>query len=633
MLTKTRNQNNGSIISSLIVSSLVDEGLLTTDQLRVLEKHSSLRVEHPAHVILVEGFVSRAAYRELIVEKLGFLEVNLIGQEIDRTVANMLKQTYIMRNQVLPIEKNDGELVVAMLDPSDEVLRNEIEQLTGCRIVPRFALDIDINWQYHQLFGKSLVHRSTYSLFWSDPDSSAAITATPQQIYALIIGAGIFLFTFTLAPVEVLIGLSALISVFYLLSISFKFVLTMAGTRSESVRHVSRKEVRDLKDEDLPVYTILIPLYKEANIISKLNAGLLRLDYPRHKLDIKLLLEQDDRETLEAIKRLAYKTLFDVVIVPNFGPRTKPKACNYGLFLAKGKYLTIFDAEDLPDPDQLKKAIVRFIKLPEDVVCIQAALNYFNAGENILTKLFTLEYSYWFDYLLRGMERFGIPIPLGGTSNHFRVDRLRELGGWDPFNVTEDADLGIRAHARGYRVAIVDSTTFEEATSVVGSWIRQRSRWIKGYMQTWLVHSRHPIRLYKTVGWKAFLGFHFFVGATPITFLINPLLWVLFSLWLLMRMKWIDVYFPPVVLYISLFNMLLGNMLLIYMNMLAVFKRRNYELSIVALLNPFYWTLHSIAAYKALWQLVVKPFYWEKTTHGITKISSDIVQQNQRSAT
>ncbi len=603
-----------------LLEGLRDAKYLSQEHVDHLSEYVSSRVEYPAHVLLVEGYVSRKDFRDHMVNNLHYDEVTLIGKKIDRNIATILKQRFILRYQALPIDKNGKTLTVAMLDPSDQFTRYSIEQLTGLIVIPKYTSDLDLNWQYHELFGITLVHRATYDLFWSNPSQSAAIVVDPKQIAFVVALGGISLLALTLKPITTLLVLSSLISLTYLFAISFKLLLTIAGSLHEAVEHVSGKEVRDLENEDLPIYTILIPLFKEAHILPKINEVLKELDYPLEKLDIKLLLEQDDLETLEAIKNFKTRSVFDFVVVPNFGPRTKPKACNYGLYQAKGTYLTIFDAEDIPESNQLKKVVALFKKKPENVVCIQAALNYYNSQENFLTKMFTLEYSYWFDYMLRGMERFNIPIPLGGTSNHFRVDRLRELGGWDPYNVTEDADLGIRATARGYRIAILTSTTYEEANSALGNWIRQRSRWIKGYMQTWLVHTRHPIQLFKTVGWRGFLGFHYFIGATPLTFLINPILWGLFILWVFIRMKWIDIFFPPLILYISLFNLLIGNLLVVYMNMIAVFKRRIFFLTIYSLLNPAYWVLHSIAAYKALWQLITKPYYWEKTTHGISKI-------------
>jgi cellulose synthase/poly-beta-1,6-N-acetylglucosamine synthase-like glycosyltransferase len=303
-------------------------------------------------------------------------------------------------------------------------------------------------------------------------------------------------------------------------------------------------------------------------------------------------------------------------------PKTKPKACNYGLHFSRGKYLTIYDAEDIPDTDQLKKVVALFGKLPENFICIQCALNYFNRNENFLTRMFTLEYSYWFDYMLPGLDTLDIPIPLGGTSNHFKLSKLLDLKGWDPFNVTEDADLGVRAYAKGYKVAVVNSTTYEEANNDFFNWIRQRSRWIKGYMQTFLVHMRNPAALVKKVGWKGFIGFNFFIGATPVMFLLYPILLLIFVCYVVFDLTSIRILFPDWVLFISIFNLMVGNILMIYVNMMAVFKRRFYELILYAIANPIYWLMHSISAYKGLYQLIVKPFYWEKTNHGLSKVSN-----------
>src|SRR5690606_1849148 len=211
-------------------------------------------------------------------------------------------------------------------------------------------------------------------------------------------------------------------------------------------------------------------------------------------------------------------------------------------------------------------------------------------------RMFTLEYSFWFDYLLPGLDRLRLPIPLGGTSNHFRTDVLRELGGWDPFNVTEDADLGIRAAMHGYRVGIINSTTFEEANKHVGNWIRQRSRWIKGYMQTALVFSRDPVGLVRRAGVRQTLGFVLLVAGTPLIFLFQPVAIALTAGWLLTRTQMLEPLFPPWLLSLSLFNLLIGNALAIYVNMFAVFKRRLHPLVGFALLNPVYWLLHSVAA-------------------------------------
>jgi cellulose synthase/poly-beta-1,6-N-acetylglucosamine synthase-like glycosyltransferase len=220
--------------------------------------------------------------------------------------------------------------------------------------------------------------------------------------------------------------------------------------------------------------------------------------------------------------------------------------------------------------------------------------------------------------MLPGLEAMRLPIPLGGTSNHFRTDALRRLGGWDPFNVTEDADLGIRSAALGETVGVISSTTYEEANSAYGNFIRQRSRWIKGYLQTTLVHLRHPVELIRTTGWTKTLGFALLVGGTPLSFLFVPPLYLLFAITMIVGPKSVSRFFPGWVLWVSVACLIVGNAMMIYVSMMGVFKRRRYRLVLWALANPFYWLLHSIAAYKALWQLIVKPHYWEKTEHGLT---------------
>ena len=260
--------------------------------------------------------------------------------------------------------------------------------------------------------------------------------------------------------------------------------------------------------------------------------------------------------------------------------------------------------------------VARFRQTPEDVVCLQARLNYFNARENLLTRMFTLEYSFWFDYMLPGLDAMRLPIPLGGTSNHFRVSALRELGAWDPYNVTEDADLGVRAAAEGKTVGITESTTWEEACSEWKAWIRQRTRWIKGYMVTALVHMRRPRQLLRETGVRGVFGVLGLIAGTPAMFLACPLVWA-FWLFTFLGGTVAGFHLPPWVETATFVNLVVGNGAMILLSALAARRRHAYDLIPFALLNPAYWMLHSIAAYRALWQLVVSPSHWEKTPHGI----------------
>jgi cellulose synthase/poly-beta-1,6-N-acetylglucosamine synthase-like glycosyltransferase len=402
---------------------------------------------------------------------------------------------------------------------------------------------------------------------------------------------------------------------------SFKFLLTWLGSSRKVDMDVSPGAVEDLTDAELPVYTVLVPMYREARVLPLLFQALRKLDYPASKLEVKLVLEEDDRETIEAAKALRPPGTFEIVRVPPSYPKTKPKACNYALFFARGEFITIYDAEDQPEPDQLKKAVIAFRRGGKKLACVQARLNYFNRSENWLTRMFTLEYSQWFDFLLPGLDKLQMPIPLGGTSNHFRLSVLRKVHAWDPFNVTEDADLGIRLAQEGYAIGVINSTTFEEANGVLPSWIRQRSRWIKGYMQTWLVHMRHPVKLWRSIGLKGTFCFHFFIGAPPLLMLINPIVWSITIAFYFLHDSSFAWLFPEPIGTLATFNLFFANLLLVYFGIVAALKRRYLDLVPTGLLQPLYWVLHSVAAYRALWQLIRDPHFWEKTEHGTSHVT------------
>jgi cellulose synthase/poly-beta-1,6-N-acetylglucosamine synthase-like glycosyltransferase len=395
-----------------------------------------------------------------------------------------------------------------------------------------------------------------------------------------------------------------------------KLVLTDRAMKHKCAIVVDQAELDALIEEDLCVYTILLPVFREVSILQQLVDGVLALDYPDHLLDVKILLEEDDTETRTAAESMELPASFELVIVEDVGPRGKPRACNAGLARARGDLLVIYDAEDRPEPNQLKKSVCAFRRVPGDVICLQAKLNYFNRSHNVLTRWFTAEYSVWFDQLLPGLQSADVAIPLGGTSNHFLTESLRELGGWNAFNVTEDADLGLRIFVRGWKTAVLDTTTYEEATSRYRNWVRQRSRWVKGYMQTWLWHMQHPVRLEREMGLKAFVVFQLFFGACTICLLLNPVYWLLTALWFATHLKLIEDTFPRPILYTGTLALFVGNTACILLALAGSFGRRNYSDVKWVLLIPVYWLLMSVAAYKALFQLFSKPSYWEKTEHG-----------------
>ena len=404
---------------------------------------------------------------------------------------------------------------------------------------------------------------------------------------------------------------------FYLLLVLFKFALIHFSITSRKELHFEEAELNSLSDKDLPLYTILVPLYREAECLPRLLKSIEALDYPREKLEVLWLLEADDQGTIEAATDMELPPHVRLVTVPEGAPKTKPKACNLGLALARGECLVIYDAEDVPEPDQLKKAVLGFQKCDPTVICLQAKLNFYNQRQNLLTKWFTADYSTWFDLVLPGLDYLETPIPLGGTSNHFRTRELRELLGWDPYNVTEDCDLGVRLAAAGYRTRILQSTTWEEACSVLRYWIRQRSRWVKGYIQTYLVHQRKPFGLSRKLGIAGALSFHLMVGGTVLSLLVNPVYWSLTLLWFVFRWEMFSQLFPFPLIMWGLICLFVGNFVFVYSSVLAIYQRGNHDLVKHCLLMPLYWVLMSIGAWKGLLQLLQRPSFWEKTTHGL----------------
>lgn len=449
--------------------------------------------------------------------------------------------------------------------------------------------------------------------------NSAIITFTRAQlavivaIVALTIG---FLISSPLLTLQVIISI---LSFVYFADVLFNLYVVIKSIRSTKEITTTPQKIRSLKDSSLPAYTILCPLYKEAHIIPQFMKAIDAISWPKKKLDVMLLLEEDDKDTINATKNMNLPSYVRVVIVPASQPKTKPKACNYGLSLAKGEYLVIYDAEDIPDPLQLKKAYLGFKSVDRSVVCLQAKLNYYNPSQNLLTRFFTAEYSLWFDVTLTGLQTLGTTIPLGGTSNHFRTADLLALQGWDPFNVTEDADLGMRLFKDGYKTGILDSVTLEEANSKVGNWIRQRSRWIKGYMQTYLVHNREVLSFAKKRK-QHYPIFHLLIGGKIAFILINPFLWVAtlayFTLYAYVGPT-IESLYPAYVFYIAMVSLVFGNFLFFYYYMIALAKREQVSLMKYSLLIPVYWGMISVAGFVALYQLFFKPFYWEKTVHGL----------------
>src|SRR5579883_1063933 len=419
---------------------------------------------------------------------------------------------------------------------------------------------------------------------------------------------------------ETLVCTISLITPGYLSHLILDVFLALRVIHSTSEEHIDEAVIAALKDADWPTYTILCPLYKEAAVVPQFVQAMRAIDYPTEKLQILFLTEEDDAETRRAILSLRLPPHFHIVTVPDGAPRTKPRAFNYGLVEATGQYVVIYDAEDMPDPLQLKKAVLTFANHGADLACVQAKLNFYNPQQNLLTRWFTAEYSLWFDLILPGLQEAKLAIPLGGTSNHFPTQALRALGGWDAFNVTEDCDLGLRLSWFRLKTVVVDSTRSEEHTSELKNWIRQRSRWIKGYMQTYLVHMREPLHYIRYRRFRELFSLQVLIGGKTAILLINPVMWVLLAMTLFFQ-SWVKAtfasLFPTPIIYMSIFTLLLGNFFYGYIYLLGCMKREQYSLVKWMLLIPVYWFLASVAACMALYELFTRPHYWQKTINGL----------------
>jgi cellulose synthase/poly-beta-1,6-N-acetylglucosamine synthase-like glycosyltransferase len=377
-----------------------------------------------------------------------------------------------------------------------------------------------------------------------------------------------------------------------------------------------------LPDHQLPVYTIIAALYHEAKSVAPLMQAIDALDYPREKLQVILALEPNDLATRAAIARLGPMPHVQVLIAPAIGPQTKPKALNCALPFARGSFTAVFDAEDRPDPGQLRAALDAFRCHDADVACAQASLCIDNNNKDSwLSRTFAAEYAGQFDVFLPGLAAMRMPLPLGGSSNHFRTAVLREVGGWDAWNVTEDADLGFRLARFGYRSVTFDSTTNEEAPIQFKAWLKQRSRWMKGWMQTWGVHMRQPRRLWRQAGPRGFFTLNIIVGGNVLTALAYPILVVEFAAYLMTNVTasapgwFVTGSLAP----LHIATIVAGFASTVLIGLMGLSRRGRLRSGWVLAATPFYWACLSIAAWRALWQLWRDPYRWEKTEHGLTQ--------------
>ncbi|MEV8442160.1 glycosyltransferase [Actinosynnema sp. NPDC051121] len=625
-----------------LVRVLLDRGIATPGQVeRALDAQRAEGGLLRQHLIL-HGVPRREMYAELA--RLWDAPVVDLQEEPPVAAALMARREpreFAMAGWVPWRLDGDVLTIATSVPPTPDVLA-DARALAGVdRVEVRTATDWDVTRTVQEACRDKLLYRITDHMADTDPDASARVSVVVWQKVVPPLLMLAFLAAAVLRPAWTVIAVYSAANLLFVNNVAFK---TLYGLRSpwrvaqkrrweRAVRLERERRGVDgdwpgrVPDDHLPVYTVLVPVYDEVEVVAKVIGNLDRLDYPKSKLDVMILLEQKDTATIEAARASNPPEYVRIVIVPEGEPRTKPRACNYGLEFARGEYVVIFDAEDRPQPDQLRRAVAAFeanrlVRERIDpttprLVCVQASLMYFNSDYNLLTRMFSIEYAHWFDMMLPGMDGSGLPLPLGGTSNHFETRTLRGLGAWDPYNVTEDADLGLRIASRGYAVGTIESATAEEAVSESFAWIRQRTRWIKGYLVTAAVNTRHPVRWFRLNGIGGVVSMGGLVLGTPLAFLAYPLA-LLFTVVTYIGIR-VGVDFPAAILQGGVLVMLGGNGAMILFSGIAAWRRYNWRIAAYALLNPVYWLMHSAAAWRAAYQFVFDPHTWEKTPHGLTQ--------------
>jgi cellulose synthase/poly-beta-1,6-N-acetylglucosamine synthase-like glycosyltransferase len=533
----------------------------------------------------------------------------------------------ILRGGIAPVAGEATASFRFMLAPEGPALRRMLE--AG----PRRRSDIAVVTP--RLFGEALRHANGPALARRAAnldeaglarDSARTGASRGQRIAAASAAAataagGVF------APLETFFSVALLLGPVFLGLI----LLRLAAAIEQPGPDLWRRHRWRVDDSRLPAYTVAVPLYREEAVLGQMLRALAALDYPIAKLDIRLLIEADDTGMQAALARFALPAHICVTVVPPGPPRTKPRALNLALLEARGTFFTIFDAEDIPDPQQLRMAAARFLRAPEDLACLQARLVIDHADEGLLPALFALEYAGLFEVLNPGLLRSGLPIMLGGTSNHFRTRALRAIGGWDAWNVTEDADLGLRLARAGYRMGDLPSNTREEAPLTLRVWLKQRSRWIKGDMQTLVTHSRAPVRLLREAGLPATLAFVSLCLGTVLTALAYPAFAVAaFLAWREGSLLSPTGAFSSLTSGLAVTVCALGVLALFTPPAIGALRRGSPRLLLFLPLLPLYYGLVCIAAWMALHEYRARRFTWNKTTHGVARRRAPVAAEPLR---
>ena len=609
----------------------IDDRLILKNHQEVLRKKLP-QFDDPVFAAVVRGWVkAHGFYRKLAeVFELSFIDSIPTPLESEASLSVRVPLELLVKARIYVYRDKHGPVCAASSPYINESLWSEIR----CYLPDETArLVIAVPSEVHRAVQHAFHHQAaivaTDRVAALYPEHSSKLFR--NKIFPHVFPNGmtvVFIICLLLFPFPTLLFVFGGLNLIYFILNPYKVYIFFRSLNPTKLFSISDAEVKDLTDEELPVYTILIPLKQEVEVVPQIVKNIFALDYPPEKLDIKFVTEITDTATQAALHKAGidissaegsiYGAVSELVLVPISSVSTKPRSCNFAAAFARGLFTVIYDAEDRPDPDQLKKSVIAFRKAKLDTVCMQAHLNFFNAERNILSRLFSLEYSFWFDFYLPGSQEVGSAITLGGTSNHFITDRLRQLGFWDPYNVTEDADLGLRLYRHRWQTAVINSYTLEEANSVFMNWLKQRTRWQKGFLVTFLVHAGHPREAVAKLGITKFLRSLFSVSSNFFLPLLNPLLWIMFAASFLPFDTLFKIEIPwRLMRYTGLFNLAMGNLMHMLVYGIVAYKKRQLKLLPLIPLMPIYWLGISLATWRALWQFMWDPYRWEKTKHGL----------------
>jgi glycosyltransferase XagB len=549
--------------------------------------------------------------RPLVEENDNAVLPQLSGEQLQSLIKNLSLSTLFKAHGLRQLPLPDGTVAV--------IGKHEAQHLASG--VSAWIEPETFRAELTRLRRHELVDQALWRLENLYPQASARRRFGDKQVFILFLLAPIMALISSLFPGHLLFIASLVTGLFFTGLVALRMLCLLPQ------KLAVRNKTRPLRDKDLPTYTVLVPVFRETTVLRQLFSALNALAYPVDKLDIKIIVEERDSPMHAALAEIALPRHFEIIIVPHGKPQTKPRALNHALPFARGSLLTIYDAEDIPEPNQLRLAAETFASSPM-IACLQARLAFFNSNENWLTRQFASEYGSLFGVLLPGLAAQGLPLPLGGTSNHFRISALHNVGAWDAFNVTEDADLGFRLARQSYRVAALDSTTWEEANTNFANWMRQRRRWLKGFLQTWLVHMRRPRHLWHILRWDGFMAFQALSLGVFLTSLLHPLLLVatVWHFWSGSAESQMQHPLLSIIVGLSLAILITGYGTAMLMARRGLDQIGQPPSTMTLLTIPFYWLMMCPAAILALWDFIVSPHHWHKTEHGLSRFQAG--QQN-----